>query len=695
MHKIFSIRTKLLLIFGSLLFTAVCIQGIIAVRAAYTTASEKIEYHLTDKAQDTADLIDSKITAFFQFLEGIARSRIFTNPAYTYQDKAVILRKEASFNNDIADIGMADINGLRYTPDNKTVPVQDTAWFKAGMAGRKFISEPIISKSDGSLITVFAVPIYNDERKTIGVLAATVPGTWLSDQIMNITPGSSGYCVILGANGTVIAHKNKDLVINVENLQDSNDREFASVIQFNDTAMKALKPAVSYYSFRGQEMVGSYSKIKHSNWTIIVTAPVKDFFATVEKLNYFMFYVGLAVLCISLAIVFLIAKKMVGPVQTAVHALKDIAQGEGDLTVRLPLIGNDEVTQLSEYFNQTITKIGSSIKSVDDNAGTMSSIGQDLSNNMTATASAVNEISANVEGVKHQTLAQASSVTETAATVEQIIHTIRQLDGRIESQSETVAHSSASIEEMVANIGSITQTLEKSDVVIKNLASATSDGKDMMVSSAEIARQIAEESGTLMEASGVIQHIASQTNLLAMNAAIEAAHAGEAGKGFAVVADEIRKLAEESSAQGQNITQTLKKFTAEIEGLSDASKTVEEKFNTIFTLSDQVKQMSHQITVAMKEQESGGHEVLTAMKDINAITVEVKSGSAEMLKGGEQVANAMEKLDNLTRIITEGMNKMATGVVQINNAVQEVHEITQKNKESIENLAGEVGKFKI
>ena len=180
-----------------------------------------------------------------------------------------------------------------------------------------------------------------------------------------------------------------------------------------------------------------------------------------------------------------------------------------------------------------------------------------------------------------------------------------------------------------------------------------------------------------------------------MNAAIEAAHAGEAGKGFAVVADEIRKLAEESSVQGKTITATLKNLSSEIETLSASSKTVEEKFNTIFSLAEQVKDMSNRLTEAMREQESGSKEVLTAIKNINTVTTEVQAGSEEMLKGGEGVAQEMRKLDNLTRLITDSMNKMAAGAVQINNTVQEVNEITQKNKQSIEALAGEVSKFKV
>ena len=178
-------------------------------------------------------------------------------------------------------------------------------------------------------------------------------------------------------------------------------------------------------------------------------------------------------LFVIIIIAFIIATKMVGPVKTAVNVLRDIAQGEGDLTVQLPLIGNDEVTQLSEYFNETIEKIRLSIKSVDLNAGTMQNIGDELAGNMTETASAVNQISANVEGIKQQAITQAASVSQTSATVEEIINTIKKLDERIELQASSVARSSASVEEMVANIGSITQTLEKSDDAIKNNRKST------------------------------------------------------------------------------------------------------------------------------------------------------------------------------------------------------------------------------
>ena len=693
----FSLKNKLVIIFGLLILTAGLTEGVLAVRTARKAVTEKVESHLIDKANDVAEIIDGRITALFQFLEGLARMPIFTDSTLTYREKVIRLEQEITFNEALYDSVITDAQGNMYSADGQVIPVNNYDWFKASIAGKDFLSEPFTSAVNGKFIMTISVPLYDNDRNIIGVLATAIDAKRLSMLIEDIIVGKTGYAFILGATGNAVAHKNFDFVVNKFNGMETGkkDKTFESVANLHSTAIYSSKPSVVFYTYKATVSIASYSKMKTTGWTVILSAPVNEFMGTVNELRLEMLIIGAVILLTTLVTVYLVARTMVKPINVVVSALKDIAQGEGDLTVRLPVHGNDEVTDLSEYFNETIEKIGASIQAVGTSSDEMEEIGNELASNMTETASAVNEISANIDGVKQQAMTQAASVTETAATIEEIVRTIKQLNNSIETQASSVAQSSSSVEEMVANIASIGQTLGKTDDVIRSLTTATGDGKATLVTSNTVTQKIAEESGSLMEASSVIQHIASQTNLLAMNAAIEAAHAGEAGKGFAVVADEIRKLAEESSTQGKTITATLKTLSGEIETLSASSKTVEEKFNAIFTLAEQVKDMSNRLTEAMQEQENGSKEVLTAIKSINTVTVEVQAGSEEMLKGGEGVAEEMRKLDDLTRVITESMNEMASGAVQINNAVQEVNEITQKNKRSIEALSLEVSKFKV
>ena len=696
MKKIFSIRKKLILIFGMLIVAAVFIQGFIAIQIAQNAVTERVESSFKNKAEDTAEIIDGKIMAFLNFVEGVARSSILRDISVSYGEKVQLLKQEAAFNSRITVFTLTDSAGNAYFENGQVIKVDDREWFQKAVAGTPFVSEPYLSRFDKKLVNTLAVPIYDDNKVIIGVLAADTSGTRLSQDISNIIVGKTGYCSIMGLTGTMIAHPRTEVVerqINFQELVKTNP-ETTSIAAF----MKMVEEhdsVIGRYSYQNKYRIAASAVIKSTGWKVVIAAPLQEFMGAVTTLKRLMLWIGVGVAAVAIVLIYLIARRMVQPLQTAVNALENIAHGEGDLTVRLPLIGNDELTKLSEYFNETIQKIGTSIKTVDQNAVSMQSIGNELASNMNETASSIHQISGTVENVKQKALTQASSVAETAATIEEIIRTIRQLDTNIDLQASSVAQSSSSIEEMTANISSITQTLEKTDKAIGSLAEATGKGKDILVNSNTVTQKIAEESGSLMEASSVIQHIASQTNLLAMNAAIEAAHAGEAGKGFAVVADEIRKLAEESAGQGKTITATLKNLSGEIDVLSAAARTVEAEFNTIFNLAGQVKDMSTRLTEAMREQENGSKEVLTAMKDINTVTEEVQAGSAEMLKGGEQVAAEMRKLDDLTLAIAESMNKMASGTGQINNAVQEVNEISQKNKRSIESLAEEVGKFKV
>ena len=571
----------------------------------------------------------------------------------------------------------------------------DIAWYTRPIQEHRAVILPPFT-FNSSIITTLATPIIY-EGKTVGVINADVDVSSLQKTVESIAGTSNqNFRVLCSVNGTIVAHGTSSSFI-LQNIFDVNPA-LKKGFEANTRKETLAMDITSHTTGLRSEIIlvpVNISGVAES-WTFISTTALSIFTADAKRalIRTIVQYV-LILLAVVILLYLLVRRYVSKPLQFTSEALKNIAQGDGDLTVRLPVNGKDEIAELSEYFNQTIAKIGASIQQVGVNSSTMEEIGNELASNMTETASAVNQISANIDGVKQQAMTQAASVTETAATIEEIVRTIKQLNSSIETQAASVAQSSSSVEQMVANIASIGQTLGKTDEVIRSLTTATGDGKATLVTSNTVTQKIAEESGSLMEASNVIQHIASQTNLLAMNAAIEAAHAGEAGKGFAVVADEIRKLAEESSAQGKTITATLKTLSGEIETLSASSKTVEEKFNAIFTLAEQVKEMSTRLTEAMQEQENGSKEVLIAIKSINTVTTEVQAGSEEMLKGGEGVASEMQKLDGLTRVITESMNEMASGAVQINNAIQEVSEITQKNKQSIENLAQEVSKFKV
>ena len=406
-----------------------------------------------------------------------------------------------------------------------------------------------------------------------------------------------------------------------------------------------------------------------------------------------MVVVAVAVmLSMSVFVVFL-RRSLLEPILQTSKALSVVS--DSDLTPSLAVKTHNEVGQMFLDFNVTMEHLRTLIHTIQTSSRRLSETGSDLVHHMSDTANSVHHMSETIANVKGEALTQAASVEETTATVTQIIETIKKLNQSVLRQAASVTQSSASVEEMVANIAAISQTLDRSDDKIKDLATATTKGRDTVANATEVTRKISDASGGLMEASGIIQHIASQTNLLAMNAAIEAAHAGEAGQGFAVVADEIRKLAEESSMQGKAITTTLKSLSGDIATLSQATRTVEEQFSTIYNMSEDILQMSSQMNLAMQEQDSGSQEVLVAIRDINAVTQEVRAGSDEMLHGSEIVVSEMRRLIELTNDITASMNDMATDAAHINDTVKNVNKLTVENKDSIHTLADEIHVFKV
>ena len=396
-----------------------------------------------------------------------------------------------------------------------------------------------------------------------------------------------------------------------------------------------------------------------------------------------------------LAVMFLLLRLIFTRLNEISVILKVLARGEGNLSERIAIKRYDEIGSMASLFNETLDKICKMVTLVKDQSVNLSNVGSELSENMNATASAVTEISENIQKIKSQAINQSASVTETNASMEQVMDNISRLNTQVEAQTESVSQSSSAIEEMLANIQTVTATLIKNTENVDKLISASDTGRTSLEEVARDIKGIAKESEGLLEINAVMENIASQTNLLSMNAAIEAAHAGEAGKGFAVVAGEIRKLAESSSKQSQTISVVLKRITDSINKITKSTSVVLDKFQDIDADVRVVSQQESNIRSAMEEQSAGSKQILEAISRLMEITRQVKDGSAEMLEGSREVIKEGKNLSAATEEINSSINGIASGADYINSAVERVHSLSNNNREHISALSREVGKFKV
>jgi methyl-accepting chemotaxis protein len=412
-----------------------------------------------------------------------------------------------------------------------------------------------------------------------------------------------------------------------------------------------------------------------------------------SKTRYFIFGAISLLLGVSLLIFFL--HRIFRPLNIFDTILEEISLGEGDLTRRITINNKNEIGKLARNFNMTLDKIRNLVIKIKEEASTLLNTGDDLASNMQITAAAIKQITSNIQSIEGRIMNQSAGVTETHATMEQVVANIKRLNNHIENQSNHISQASSSIEEMVANINSVTSTLINNAGNVVTLREASEEGRTGLSAIASVIQEIVKESEGLLEINSVMENISSQTNLLSMNAAIEAAHAGEAGKGFAVVAGEIRKLATSASNQSKTIGDVLVRIKKSIDKIKQTTEKVISKFEAIDTNVKIVSQQEENIRSAMEEQGTGSKQILDGVGGINQITRQVTSDSSEMHTSSKEVIRESENLEKETQQITVGMNEMASGAEQINSAAEHVSKISIKNREGINTLIKEVSRFKV
>ncbi len=403
--------------------------------------------------------------------------------------------------------------------------------------------------------------------------------------------------------------------------------------------------------------------------------------------------VTLVVVALISAVLFILVKIITKPIFNYITDF-DLA-AKGDLTVRAKIYSNDEIGVISGSFNNFIGSLGGMINEIGTVTVQTAETSSDLASNAIETASAIEEIRSNTENMKNKIVTLDKEVLSSTEYAQSVKTKIAGLLYLIIEQSSAIEESSASIEEISQSIKNIADTTKEKMSITNKLESTALEGEQEMDNTLELIKKVAESANLILDMITVIQNIASQTDLLAMNAAIEAAHAGEAGKGFAVVADEIRKLAENSSNSAKQIGKSLNEVSEYIKQSEQSTSRTSEIFLNMVNGIKEVAMSMLEMNNSTQELSLGSSQILQALSSLINITEQVKGSSEEMDEKVKSITSSMEELSMVSTDTRNGMNEMTIGINEIAKAAEEISRAGNKNEEIVGKLKSLVARFKV